>query len=85
MIENSTFTTLAKMDHIIFKSNAYSAIFHGTTNESFVDHHGCRFGKWYEHGGGQQRFSRYPSFAKLLVPHEIVHQKVLEKYAIYRK
>lgn len=78
MIENSTFTTLAKMDHIIFKSNAYAAIFHGTTNDSFVDHHGCRFGKWYESGEGKQRFARFQSFAKIAAPHQIVHQKVLE-------
>lgn len=78
LIENSTFTTLAKMDHIIFKSNAYSAIFHGQTNETFPDHHSCRFGKWYDSGEGMKRFSHLPNFRLIAEPHSIIHQKVLE-------
>jgi uncharacterized phage infection (PIP) family protein YhgE len=76
-IENSTFVTLAKMDHIIFKSNAYSAIFHAKSNDSFVNHHECRFGQWYEHGDGFKRFSHLPSFQYIAQPHEAVHQKAL--------
>ena len=78
LIENTTFITLAKMDHIIFKSNAYSGIFHGKTNESFVDHHGCRFGQWYESGEGKARFSHLPSFSKIREPHTIVHKNAQE-------
>ena len=77
MIENSTFLTLAKMDHIIFKSNAYSAIFHAKSNDALVNHHECRFGKWYEHGDGLERFSHLPSFKYIAKPHEVVHQKAL--------
>ena len=77
MIENSTFLTLVKMDHLIFKSNAYSAIFHAKANASLVNNHECRFGQWYEHGEGLKRFSHLPSFRYIAKPHETVHQQAL--------
>ncbi len=77
-IENSTYTTLAKMDHIIFKANAYSAIFHGKTSHVFGDHHNCRLGLWYEMGLGKERFSHLPSYPKILEPHKIIHENVIE-------
>jgi len=75
-IENSTFSTLAKMDHIILKANAYSAIFHGKMEESFEDHHNCRLGRWYERGMGKERFSKLPSYNALLQPHQTIHSAI---------
>ncbi|MDD2790981.1 MAG: methyl-accepting chemotaxis protein [Sulfurimonas sp.] len=75
-IESSTFITLAKIDHIIFKSNAFSAVFHGKTKHTFADHHGCRLGKWYESGKGKQHFSHLPTYSKLDAPHAMVHASV---------
>ncbi|MCI4406344.1 MAG: CZB domain-containing protein [Sulfuricurvum sp.] len=75
-IEGLTFITLAKIDHIIFKSNAFSAIFHGHTTSTFVDHHNCRLGKWYESGIGKSHFSHLPSYPKLDKPHAIIHDSV---------
>lgn len=75
-IESSTFTILAKMDHIIFKTNAYSAIFHGNTTHEFSDHHRCRLGLWYESGFGKEHFSHLASYSKIVAPHAIVHQNV---------
>jgi len=76
MIEASTFITLAKIDHIIFKSNAFSAIFHGHTTSTFGDHHGCRLGKWYETDIGKSHFGHLPSYSKLEKPHAAVHESV---------
>lgn len=77
MIEASTFITLAKIDHIIFKSNAFSTIFHGKITASFSDHHGCRLGKWYESGVGKAHFSHLPTYSKIEVPHAKVHKAAL--------
>ena len=76
MIESSTFITLAKIDHIIFKSNAFSAIFNGKTTNTFANQHNCRLGKWYESGLGKIHFAHLPSFPKLDAPHSIVHNNV---------
>ncbi len=75
-IENSTFITLAKIDHIVFKSRAYSSIFEGHIKGEFSDHHSCRLGKWYETGKGKERFGKLPSYNKIDKPHSIVHHKV---------
>lgn len=75
-IENTTFITLAKIDHIMFKSNAYKAIANGQQEIPFGDHHSCRLGKWYETGPGKERFSRLPSFKGIEKPHAEVHNTV---------
>jgi methyl-accepting chemotaxis protein len=75
-VEESTFIILAKVDHIIFKSNGFSAVFHGKISYSFADHHNCRLGKWYESGLGKQNFSHLPTYKKLELPHSKVHKAV---------
>ncbi len=77
-IENSTFITLAKIDHIVFKSNAFSSVFEGKAKGQFADHHNCRLGKWYEVGKGKERFGRLSTYRLLEKPHAIVHTKVHE-------
>jgi methyl-accepting chemotaxis protein len=76
-IENTTFITLAKIDHIIFKSNAYKSIANGKLEAEFTDHHACRLGKWYDSGEGKQRFSHLQSYSNLNKPHAKVHEIVI--------
>ena len=72
-IENAIFITLAKMDHILFKSNLYTSIFHGTAKGEFSTQHNCRLGQWYETGMGKVRFATLPSFKLIEQPHADVH------------
>ncbi len=67
------FVTLAKVDHVIWKVNTYLSIFKNAPAFNFVDHHNCRLGKWYESGEGHERFSKTPSYSKILAPHQKVH------------
>lgn len=75
-ISYEIFTNMAKIDHMIFKNNAYAAGFEGEVNKEFSDHHGCALGKWYESGDGKTVFSSNPSYARLLEPHKKVHDEV---------
>ena len=72
-IENTTFVTLAKIDHIIFKSNTYKSITNGKEESVFTDQHNCRFGKWYESGTGKERFAHHPNYKQIDIHHEKVH------------
>lgn len=72
-IRDNIFVTLAKTDHIIWKVNTYLSIFKNEPAFTFVDHHSCRLGKWYESGEGKERFSSTPSYSKILQPHKKVH------------
>nr|WP_321267341.1 methyl-accepting chemotaxis protein [uncultured Sulfurimonas sp.] len=74
-IQNRLFTTLVKVDHIIFKSNAYSTVLESNKNREFADHRSCRMGKWYL-GVGQERFGKTKSFKEMDAPHALVHDSV---------
>jgi len=75
LIQNRLFVTLAKIDHIIFKSHAYSTVLDEHKGESFESAETCRLGVWV---GSEEakRFSHTKSFTKLHAPHKIVHERV---------
>ncbi|WP_346389493.1 methyl-accepting chemotaxis protein [Sulfurimonas sp. NWX367] len=79
---NHTFMSLAKLDHVLWKINTYYSILTAKEQFSFVDHHNCRLGKWYEKGDGEKQFSQTKSYKFLESPHAIVHnstKKIFEK------
>ena len=76
-IQNRLFTTLVKVDHIIFKSKAYSTVLNTDATASFPDHKNCRMGKWYL-GLGQERFGDTKAFKEMDAPHAIVHDSVFK-------
>ncbi len=75
-ISYEIFANMAKIDHMIFKNNAYSAGFEGKVSQQFSDHHTCALGNWYEQGEGRTTFSSHPAYAKMLEPHKRVHEEV---------
>ena len=76
-VQNRLFTTLVKVDHIIFKSRAYAAVLESNESAIFADHHNCRMGKWYQ-GLGKERFGHTKSFIAMNAPHEVVHKSVFK-------
>jgi len=76
-IQNRLFTTLVKVDHILFKSNAYSTILNESQTLEFSDHKDCRMGKWYI-GIGKERFGNTKAFKDMLAPHATVHNSILD-------
>lgn len=77
-LENKIFTILAKMDHIVYKTNAYSAILNEKVDANFINHENCRLGKWYQDPSTKERFGNTKSYTSLEEPHKIVHQSVAE-------
>jgi len=75
-MENQIFIVLAKIDHIIYKSNTYNAIVEAKVKTKFSNHKECRLGKWYN-TTGKDHFGKTPSYAKMDTPHAIVHQKAM--------
>ena len=78
-IHNSLFTSLAKVDHIIFKHDAYITIFH--ENEaavsSFSDHTSCRLGQWYNTEEAKELFGNTRAYKAIEAPHAAVHTNIL--------
>ena len=76
-IQQTIFITLAKMNHAIFKSNAYSAVYVNDKDASFQNHETCSLGEWYHHDGAKI-FGDTQSFKALYAPHQNFHTHVLE-------
>ena len=72
------FLTNFKIQHIILKSNAYSAVVNGTVSDALKsDTRHCGFGSWY-YNDGQKLFGTQPTFKKMETPHERFHQLINE-------
>jgi len=82
-IQQTIFVTLAKMNHAIFKSNAYSAVYVNDTKSSFQNSEQCSFGEWYHHDG-EKIFGNTLSFKALHKPHESFHNHVLDVAKLIR-
>ncbi len=78
-IQNRLFTTLVKVDHILFKSNAYSTVLTGKVKTNLPDHHHCRLGQWYD-TKGKERFGHTKAFKAMEKPHATVHNKVFDNF-----
>jgi methyl-accepting chemotaxis protein len=76
-IQDRIFINLIMIDHIVFKTNAYTSINLGRKVAEFGTHTHCRLGKWYA-SEGKKRFGHTSSFAKMDKPHAIVHENVME-------
>lgn len=76
-IQNRIFVNLIMIDHILFKTNAYSSINLGKKVGNFASHHDCRLGKWYD-TEGKKRFGHSQSYKKMNAPHAIVHDNIIE-------
>jgi methyl-accepting chemotaxis protein len=78
-ISDYLYTTLIKVDHIIFKHKAYSAILEENKElaGNFGDHHSCRLGKWYD-GEGKKHFGETSAYVAIDEPHSLVHTNVLK-------
>jgi len=76
-VQNRLFTTLVKVDHILFKSHAYSSVLSMNKQAEFPDHYHCRLGQWYQ-GIGAERFGKTPSFKAMDSNHARVHESVFK-------
>lgn len=74
-IQNRMFTTLLKVDHVLFKSTAYTAVLDVDSKKIFEDHKNCRMGKWYI-GAGKEQFGYTKAFTELDALHAELHNAV---------
>jgi len=79
-IRSSLFMVLMKIDHILFKSNAYTAVISQNKETLFSDHKNCRLGKWYQ-SAGKEHFGNTDGFKLIDIPHAKVHNSVLRNVA----
>jgi len=76
MISNKIFLNLAKLDHVVFKLNGYSAVFRDDKDARFLSHTECRFGKWYTTKGKETFGANSSNYSQIDGPHSAVHQNI---------
>ncbi|MBI3480169.1 MAG: CZB domain-containing protein [Nitrosomonadales bacterium] len=78
-VQDLSFASLIKVDHVIYKQRAYAIIGDKDNfelrNAVDVDHNSCRLGKWYQQEG-KEIFGGLASFRSLQDPHARVHTSV---------
>lgn len=82
-VQNRIFVDLVKIDHIVFKENAYSAVTYNK-QEEVASHTNCRFGKWY-FGKESHQFEKTRSFKLIDKPHSIIHNMVMQSLDCIKK
>jgi methyl-accepting chemotaxis protein len=80
-IGHELFANMAKLDHMIYKNNAYSAALESRSNTSLGNHENCNLGKWYANEGREQ-FSGNTFYSNLLAPHKKVHENVVKAMSL---
>jgi len=76
-IQDRIFVNLVMIDHIVFKTNAYTSINLGRKVSEFGGHHDCRLGKWYD-GEGKEKFGMTEAYKEIKEPHRIVHDNIID-------
>jgi len=81
-MKNQVFLIMVKIDHIIFKANAYNDVIEAK-DANLVDSEHCRFGIWY-HNEGKKEFGKAPSFAKIEHPYRVIHDKAIDNIRFFK-
>ena len=74
-IESRVYAILAKIDHTIYKSNAYSSVYRRERRTDFPNPSNCSLGQWYQNYA-KEKYSETESYAALDKPHKRIHQLV---------
>ncbi|MGE4420494.1 MAG: methyl-accepting chemotaxis protein [Sulfurimonas sp.] len=74
-IKYELFINLAKLDHVLFKVNAYDAVFNAKDVE-LANHRSCRFGKW-KNEQGRNLFGATKAYGMIDAPHAKVHDNAI--------
>jgi methyl-accepting chemotaxis protein len=83
-LENITFITLAKIDHIVFKANAYNSFSSQEKDFDIPDETECLLGSWYKKDG-QRKFGHLNEFKELEEPHRNVHGYIKQALSCVEK
>jgi len=83
---DSSFVQMAKMDHVVWKTQVYRAILADKTvdPDSLPDDQHCRLGRWYASSEARERFGHLSNFRDLQAPHQALHGIGREAIRLHR-
>lgn len=85
-IHDVSFTSLAKLEHFIYKQNGYTAVNLGLNSENaaaaHVHDHQCRLGQWLACDDARQHFGNLKAFNAIPAPHSSLHEQMHQAMAL---
>jgi methyl-accepting chemotaxis protein len=75
-IANMVFIILAKIDHTIYKSSAYSSVFRRQLRSRLMADTECQLSRWLNDDKTKEKFSHTESYKKIEIPHKKIHSLV---------
>ena len=75
-LESALMITLAKIDHILFKSDIFGRVISNKNADNISSHTECRFGKWYE-DKGKEKFGMTHAYKEIAQYHTTVHNSAI--------
>ncbi len=83
-IESELSLSSLKIDHMIFKSNAYNMALKNKKETLESDPTQCALGKWYK-SDGKKTFGNLVEFTEIERPHRALHEKIVQALQILAK
>ncbi len=78
-IENRLIVTGIKVDHVLYKTEAYSAILDSRESKVFDNYRTCNMGQWYI-ADGEAVFGNTKAFKEMDEPHRKVHDAAISNF-----
>lgn len=82
--EDIGFTSLAKVDHIVYKTKLYRAIMQEDGIQSLSNINNCKLEKWYS-GEAKDKFGHLQAYTAIKKPHQLIHRIAEENINEFKK
>ena len=82
-LKSALMVILVKIDHILFKSNAFNRVITHKGSQGVPRHTECRLGKWYQ-GEAKELFGFTKAYKEMDRPHAIVHNASIEAEDLFK-
>jgi len=83
MMESKVFVVLAKIDHIVYKTDIYDIIVNADKTFKPTTHTECKLGKWYD-GVAKERFGTTNAYKAILTPHKTIHENTKNSIEFFK-
>lgn len=82
-LKSALMVILVKIDHILFKSNAFNRVITHKGSQGVLSHKECRLGKWY-YGEAKEIFGFTNAYKQIEPPHATVHDASIEAEELFK-
>jgi len=84
IVGHELFANMVKLDHMVYKNNAYSTVLSDDIKIEVEDENSCDFGLWYKEDG-RATYGDTQEFQDMLAPHKTLHENIKKAVAMVKE